>query len=136
MLERVKMKQNEIKYWLVDRELQSDDIGRAVRSLPDPGSARIASTVMQRIRQSDEDIVRLKRRGFTWGFASSLAGVFLGIFLAYAIPQSSMIQQTPESDAIVYSDAVSSGDDVLVELTDEFDLFIWEMSTNSEANNE
>ncbi|NQU05414.1 MAG: hypothetical protein HQ568_04915 [Calditrichaeota bacterium] len=123
---------NQTKDW----EEHDDDIGRAVRSLPNPGQARIAATVMQRIRQSNEDIVRLRPRGIAWGFASSLAGVFLGIFLANAIPESSLIQQASQSDAVVYSEATGSSDDILVELTDEFDLFIWEMSTNNEVNNE
>ncbi|MCF7810113.1 hypothetical protein K9N50_03900 [bacterium] len=115
---------------------QNDDLGRAVRSLHDPGPARIAASVMQSIRQSDEDIIRLKRRGFAWGLASSFAGMVLGIFLTYTIPESSLIQQTSQSDAVIYTDAASTSDEVLVELTDEFDLLIWEMSNGNEVNNE
>ena len=117
-------------------EEQDNDIRNIVRSLHDPGPARIAASVMLRIRQTDEDIIRLKRRGFAWGLASSFAGFALGIFLTYAIPESSLIQPTFQSGAEVYSESASTSDDVLIELTDEFDLFIWEMSNGTEASNE
>ena len=53
-------------------------------TLPDPKPARIAARVMHRIKRDrhSEKTLSVKPRHIAWGLVSSLAGVFMGFYLA------------------------------------------------------
>lgn len=92
------------------------EIRHFVNRLPDPGPARIANAVMRRIRQRKEYPIRVRPSGIAWGLAGSLAGLFLGIWLAGALPE----RLPPVAE--------ESYDAGLIELNDEIDRLVWEIS--------
>ena len=57
---------------------------RLFSTLPDPGPARITARVMHHVRRDrrSERTLSFKPRHIVWGLASSLAGVFIGFYLA------------------------------------------------------
>ena len=99
-----------------EKQKYSDqEIDRAINDLPDPGPARIAASVMHRVRQREAGRIRVRVREIGWGLAGSLVGVFLGFWIAGAVPDGSQ---------------VAASDDYVVELAsfdDAIDQLAWEI---------
>ena len=92
----------------------------AVNELPDPGPARIAASVMRKIRRQEPAKLVIRRRELAWGFAGSLAGVLLGLWLAGAVPDM--------SPTLLNGEYIAE----FAELDDEIDQLAWEMSESLE----
>ncbi len=92
----------------------------AIDELPDPGPAGIAASVMRKIRRQERLPLVIRRRELAWGFAGSLAGVMLGLWLAGAVPDISPTFLNGEYIA------------EFAELDDEIDQLAWEMSESPE----
>jgi hypothetical protein len=65
-------------------------------------------------------VLSIKPRDIAWGFAGSLAGIILGLWIAGATPESS---QTTATDQYTGEFA---------ELQDDMDLFTWELTSSAE----
>ncbi|NQT34333.1 hypothetical protein HQ587_04015 [bacterium] len=101
------------------KEPDEAEIRLAVNELPDPGPAGITASVMRKIQQEPAKLV-IRRREFALGFAGSLAGVMLGLWLAGAVPDM--------SPTLLNGEYVAE----FAELDDEIDQLAWEMSESLE----
>lgn len=106
-----------------------DEIRQALNELPDPGPARITTSVMMRVRRGEVKTIRVHRRDAIWGFASSLAGVFLGIWLANVIPDHPF----HALNSSVYVEATNGDEESYIDLVDEIDQLVFEMSSETEV---
>jgi hypothetical protein len=103
------------------RELaQEAEFQTQMSGIPDPGRAVIADAVLRRIRSRRYGVLTVKPRDIAWGFAGSLAGIILGLWIAGAAPKSS---QTTATDQYTGEFA---------ELQDDLDAFTWELVSGAE----
>ena len=119
-ISKVQAEANFIRRNSLIEEPDEAGIRLAVSELPDPGPARIAASVMRKIRQQEPIPLVIRRRELAWGFVGSLAGVMLGLWLAGAVPDMSPTLLNGEYAA------------EFAELDDEIDQLVWEMSENLE----
>jgi hypothetical protein len=91
-----------------------------VREIPDPGCAVVAERIMRRIRTQSSNALRVRPRDVVWGFAGSVAGIILGLWISSAAPN-----QTEFSSTEQYSSEFA-------ELQDNIDLFTWELVDDTE----
>lgn len=89
-------------------------IRRQIRTLPEPGNALIADSVMRRVRSGNLRRPVIGIRDFGLGLAGAVAGVFLGVYLA-----GTFNQPTATDLAAGYEQILSEVGDGLDPLIDE-----------------
>ncbi|MDP8228328.1 MAG: hypothetical protein P9M15_02610 [Candidatus Electryoneaceae bacterium] len=103
-------------------ETEDQQFQQLFSTLPDPGPARITARVMHRVRRDhhSERTLSVKPRHIVWGLASSLAGVFIGFYLAnFTMPLVDTTQYVSTS-----TDQTSSYIDPIEDMQDGWDQMI------------
>ena len=99
---------------------QEAEFQTRLNGISDLGRAVIADAVMRRIRSRKYGALAVKPRDIAWGFAGSLAGIILGLWIANATPKSTTTSSTGQY----------TGE--FAELQDDVDLITWELTGSAE----
>ena len=89
--------------------------------LPEPGPARVVSTVMQRVRQPRGIAALFRPRELVWGLAGSFAGVVIGILIAGALPPD-----------VNRGEPAAGYETVLTEMEDDMEQLMWEFTSTEQ----